>query len=85
MGILCFKKKLFSATEKGDIKEVPGRYGFWEKMVGLGESTSRNPEKKKEASRRYLGGTDIWRRWLVSGSQPVGTRKGKKGIPILVF
>jgi hypothetical protein len=47
MGILCFKKKLFSAKEKGDIKEVPGRYGFWEKMVGLRESTSRNPERKK--------------------------------------
>ena len=27
MGILCFKNKLFSAKEKGDIKEVPGRYG----------------------------------------------------------
>ena len=47
MGILCFKKKLFSAKEKGDIKEVPGRYGIWAKMVGLGESTSRNPERKK--------------------------------------
>jgi len=33
--------------ETGGIKEVPGRYGFWEKMVGLGESTSRNPERKK--------------------------------------
>jgi hypothetical protein len=33
--------------EKGDIKEVPGRYGFWEKVVGLGEPTSRNPERKK--------------------------------------
>ena len=33
----------------------------------------------------YLGGTDFGRRWLVSGSQPVGTRKGKRGIPILVF
>ena len=47
MGILCFKKKLFLAKEKGDIMEVPGRYGIWEKMVGLGESTSRNPERKK--------------------------------------
>ena len=47
MGILCFKKKLFSAKEKGDIKEVPGRYGIWGKMVGLGESASRNPERKK--------------------------------------
>ena len=48
MGILCFKKKLFSAKEKGGIKEVPGRYGFWEKMVGLGETTQSDLVERKK-------------------------------------
>ena len=47
MGTFMFQKETVFGKEKGGIKEVPGRYGFWEKMVGLGESTSRNPERKK--------------------------------------
>ena len=45
-----FKRKVVSRWKQGGIKKVPGRYGFWEKMVGLGESTSRNPGKEKGAS-----------------------------------
>ena len=42
MGILCFKKKLFAAKEKGGIKEVPGRYGIlgedgWSRGVNQSE------------------------------------------------
>ena len=45
--LLCFKKKLFSAKKKEASRRYLGGTDFGEKMVGLGESTSRNPERKK--------------------------------------
>ena len=43
------KRKVVSRWKQGGIKKVPGRYGVWEKMVGLGETTQSDPvERKKE-------------------------------------
>ena len=43
-----FKRKVVSQWKQGGIKKVPGRYGFGEQMVGLGETTQSDLVERKK-------------------------------------